>query len=217
MLISLSGTPGTGKTTVAELLSSAGYRIIPMNELTKKFLVGRDAGRESDEVDMEALIESMDIGKFLTSNDIETHKIIEGHLSHLLPVDIIVVLRTSPRVLKERLASRGYSPEKVRENMEAEALGVITIEALEVGIPVYEIDTTEMSPEETARRLTKIVEETEDEHEKEKALRADEKNDSLSGQTGTGVSRENDSGRERQKRLRPEEIIDFTEEIMEWY
>jgi len=199
MLISLSGTPGTGKTTVAELLSPAGYRIIPMNELTKEFLAGRDQERESDEVDMGALIESVGAGKFLTSNNIETHILIEGHLSHLLPVDIIVVLRTSPKVLKERLASRGYSTEKVRENMEAEALGVITMEALEAGVPVYEIDTTEMSPEETAKRLTEIVEDA-------------------GKEGGKGLKEVTDgSVLKRRKGLRPEEMIDFTEEIMEWY
>ena len=112
------------------------------------------------------------------------HLVIEGHLSHDLPVDIILVLRTSTPTLRTRLESREYSDGKILENMEAEAMGLITIEALDTLRPVYEIDTTntsETSVAEVAKRCEEII-------------------------------------RDRPEPLTdPVDMIDYTEEILEWY
>jgi len=67
---------------------------------------------------------------------------IEGHLSHRVDLDYCIVLRTRPEVLEKRLKKRGYSEEKIRENVEAEAMDVILSEAYQ-RTKVYEIDTTE--------------------------------------------------------------------------
>ena len=188
MLISLSGTPGTGKTTVAKILSMTGFKVISMNRIAEGFLDERDQQRDSHVVDMEALVEAMKTGRLSILEENETHTIIEGHLSHHLPVDFTIVFRTSPAVLEKRLYSRGYHTEKVRENMEAEALGVISVEAMERGVPVYEIDTTHTSPQEVAERFRDIV-----------------------------AMLENETKPEKIKGLKPQEIIDYTEEIMGWY
>jgi len=70
---------------------------------------------------------------------------------------VAIVLRTSPKVLKDRLAKRGYSEKKIRENLEAETLDVILVEAVEWCDQVHEIDTTQRSAEETADLVTKII------------------------------------------------------------
>ncbi len=181
MLVSLSGTPGTGKTTVANLLRTDVISILPMNELTERYIQGFDEERDSAEVDMDGLISDIRDGRITILVTGKEHVIIEGHLSHLLPVDRIVVLRLSTKVLRERLGSRDYSREKLMENMEAEALGVISIEALETGIPVNEIDTTNLEPGDIATRILDIIR--------------------YSPETVK----------------RPEELIDFSGEIMEWY
>ncbi|HUL62445.1 MAG TPA: NMP kinase, partial [Methanocella sp.] len=62
-----------------------------------------------------------------------------------------------PAVLRKRLAERGWSPAKIAENAEAEALDVILIEALELNRRAYEIDTTGLSPAETARAIREIA------------------------------------------------------------
>jgi adenylate kinase len=82
---------------------------------------------------------------------------LEGHVSHLLPVDMIIVLRCSPKVLKERLEARDWSPEKVKENLEAEAMGVITQECLESDIDTYEIDVTDIKVEDILQYVQRIV------------------------------------------------------------
>ena len=59
--------------------------------------------------------------------------IFEGHIAHFLKnIDKIIVLRCHPNELKNRLSSRNYSDEKIAENMEAEALNIITDEAIEL-------------------------------------------------------------------------------------
>jgi adenylate kinase len=49
--------------------------------------------------------------------------VIDGHLSHHLPIDAVIVLRCSPEALEDRLSTRGYSEAKTSENCEWELLG----------------------------------------------------------------------------------------------
>ena len=81
-------------------------------------------------------------------------------LAHYLPCDKLIILRCRPDVLKERLNGRGYSPEKIRENVEAEALDVILIEAVNAYQPeqIFEIDTTNINAEKTADLILAFTE-----------------------------------------------------------
>jgi adenylate kinase len=55
------------------------------------------------------------------------------------------------------LIERGYEEEKVMENVEAELVDVILIEAVERCEDVYEIDTSEMSISEVADIVEQIL------------------------------------------------------------
>jgi adenylate kinase len=72
-------------------------------------------------------------------------------------VDLIVVLRCAPSVLRTRLEARGWPPAKVKENVDAEAIDVITQEAVELLPAVYEVDTTTRTPEQTAEAILEIL------------------------------------------------------------
>jgi adenylate kinase len=151
MLIAVTGTPGTGKTSACEVLSRRGYSIIDLDEVARRdgFIVGRDAARETEEVDVEALRDRLEVPAKIA--------FLRSHYSHRIHVNIAIVLRCRPSVLRRRLEARGWTPEKVRENVEAEAIDVILQEAVEVLPFVYEIDTTDLKPEETADAILDIL------------------------------------------------------------
>ena len=168
MIIALTGTPGTGKSSVCSYLKKK-YRIIDLNWLIKNegLNTGRDEQRGSFIADMDALQKRVD--ELITHET--TTVIIEGHLSHLLKgLDVVFVLRTRPSVLTRRLGLREYLPEKITENIEAEALDVILIESVEQHHKVYEVETTISTPEDTSliiRSLISLLEAGDHDHLKE--------------------------------------------------
>jgi adenylate kinase len=151
--LALTGTPGTGKSTVARILASRGFKVIELGDLAKekKLLEKFDRRRSTHEVDVKKLDTA--VREISDSGTI----ILVGHLSHLISSDMVVVLRCRPSVLAERLRSRGYPPQKVAENAEAEALDVILVESAETGREVYEIDTTTISPDMAADAIVDIL------------------------------------------------------------
>jgi adenylate kinase len=97
--------------------------------------------------------------------------IIDGHYSPDVvsreEVTLTVVLRRAPWVLREELKARGYSAEKVRENVEAELLGTCFVEALAAQDrdKICEIDTTGVAPADTVKMITATIDgETECRH-----------------------------------------------------
>jgi len=148
--IAITGTPGTGKSSAAAILARRGYVVVDLDEVARRnFIVGRDEVRGSDEVDVEALRESLAVPAKVA--------FLKGHYSHQMDVNLAVVLRCRPSVLRKRLAARGWPVEKVRENVEAEAIDVILQEAVGRLPFVFEIDTTEATPDETVATILAIL------------------------------------------------------------
>lgn len=152
MRAALTGTPGTGKTTVAALLP---FRVIDLNAVIREegLTLGSDPDRGCLIADVEALAARLEE---LAPEEEDGIVVLEGHFSHQFATEAIV-LRTRPQVLRERLFQRGYSEEKVRENLEAEFLDVVLVEAAEWCDRVSEIDATSLSPEEVAALVVGIL------------------------------------------------------------
>jgi len=166
MLVAITGTPGTGKSAVARKLRKRGFRVISVNRIAKKKFAKRyDSSRDTMEVDVDSMreyISNMDLprGEVRRKNGkIVKRSIVflEGHISHYMDVDMIIVLRASPSVIEKRLRGRGYSEKKIRENMEAEGVDVISIESKETGKEAFEIDTSEANVHKVADYIVKIV------------------------------------------------------------
>lgn len=151
----ITGTPCTGKTTVASKLKG---HLIKINDvaISHGFVLGVDEDKGYKVIDIPRLSNHI---YELTQNCDET-LIVEGHLSHLCDgADKVVVLRVHPQELEKRLNERNYSPSKIRENLEAEALGVCTQEAYEkYPDKIYEIDVTRMTVGEIAELIEDITE-----------------------------------------------------------
>jgi adenylate kinase len=156
MWIALTGTPGTGKTSVGRLLKVRNYIIVDLNEIIRQnnFVLGRDDERDTLVADLDSL------SRHLEENYGEYENVIlEGHIAHNLQVDVAIVLRCKPTELEKRLRDRGYPPAKISENVEAEAIDVIMIEAVEAlgRARVREIDVTILSIEEVTEAVEKIL------------------------------------------------------------
>lgn len=168
MLIGLTGTPGTGKTSVSRLLEkSRGWKVIYLNDLIKEEHLYSEVDEERDAVvaDMELVRKHLAVvldeekwqgAEKENGEEKENITIIESHLSHYI-TDIVIVLRAYPPELKNRLERRGYSEEKINENAEAESIDLILAEAFEWCKKVYEVNTTGRTAEETAEDVEKII------------------------------------------------------------
>ena len=154
VLYALTGTPGTGKSSVSEELRSRGYDVVDGKRfIIEHGLMGElDEERDTHEVDLDLLNDALE--PFRASEGLV---ILDSHLSHFMDSHGIIVLRCAPDVLAGRLEARGYGPEKVRENVQAEVLDVILCEATESDIPVYEVDCTSCTVSESADAVEKIV------------------------------------------------------------
>jgi adenylate kinase len=141
-LVAITGTPGTGKTSVAAELRSRGYEVVDLGEHIRShgLLGDLDEERDTHEVDLDLLNDSLE--EYRGRDGLV---FMEGHLSHFMDCGAIVVLRCEPRILAERLRARGYVESKVRENVQSEILDVILCEAADTDIPVFEIDCTSSS------------------------------------------------------------------------
>ncbi|MBG0769132.1 adenylate kinase family protein [Methanococcus maripaludis] len=156
MIIAITGTPGVGKSTVSKLLfeklqlKGKDIACINITEIVSKegFYLEKDVEMDSFVVDFDKLNEYT---RSIKTEDL----ILDGHVSHYLNPDYIVVLRANPLLIKNRLESRKYLPKKVKENVEAELLDVCLIESIEKNdeSKIFEIDCSEKSPENIVNEI----------------------------------------------------------------
>ena len=151
----ITGTPCTGKTTIASKLKG---RLIKINDvaINHGFILGVDEKKGYKVIDTEKL---SDYVYEIIQNSTE-NLIFEGHLSHLCSgADKVIVLRVRPEILEKRLAQRGYSQSKIRENLEAEALGVCSAESYDKYTDkVYELDVSDLTVDEAVSLVEDVIE-----------------------------------------------------------
>jgi adenylate kinase len=132
--ILVTGTPGTGKTTLTEsICDRLGFTNINVGELVKTHECYE---RKDEEMDTYILDEDKE-DKLLDLMEPMLQKggcVVDFHSPELFPerwFDLVLVLRTDTEVLFDRLSLRGYSEKKRMENMECEIMQVVAEEARE--------------------------------------------------------------------------------------
>ncbi len=135
--IIVTGSVGTGKTTLSKKLSQKlSFPDLDVNKFIKdkKLFSGYDKKKKSYIVDTNKL--NKEIIKELNKVKKKHPKgiIIDSHLSHHLPpkyVDLCIVTKCSLKTLQNRLKTKKYSKQKIRENLDCEIFDVCYNEALE--------------------------------------------------------------------------------------
>lgn len=163
--ILISGTPGTGKTSVSEAIAKkVNAKVINLSWFARKerLVSAYDKERDTWVIDEEKL-RNKTLKLIKNSKKERTEVlIIEGHLVDIIPekpIDFIIILRCEPEILCQRLRNRGYSEKKVIENTQSEILGssVNFFIQKKVKIPLFEIDTSKLSINQLRDEIIKIL------------------------------------------------------------
>jgi len=157
----ITGVPGTGKTSLAKSLAAkTGAALLDINKLAEILKLYS----HTDETDGAKVVRLTELEREL-SLAIKSEKrsiIAEGHLGceMKLPVSKVIVLRCDPKVLRARLASRNYLPEKLSSNALSEALDYCTVlsEKNYSKSKIFEIDTTSRTEKQVLLLAQKIFE-----------------------------------------------------------
>jgi adenylate kinase len=143
-VIIVSGTPGTGKSSVArKLAKKLGYKYVNVKRLLQKYKLKEkyDSKRKSWVVDEKKLAKVLE--KLIKES--KSSLIIDSHLSHFVNpklVDLCIITKCELKMLERRLKKKGYSKNKVRENLDCEIFDICLNEAQEIGHKIRVIDTT---------------------------------------------------------------------------
>jgi adenylate kinase len=148
MKLVLTGTPGTGKTFLAKKIARArSLKLIDVKKLVeeKNFFYKKQGEREKT-VDLTKL--ERELKKIFLR---EKNVLAESHLlcEFALKCDKAIVLRCNPFVLARRLRKRGYSKQKVFENVLCEALDYCSVNAIQNYGGIVEINCTRLPSTKT--------------------------------------------------------------------
>jgi len=159
--IVIAGTPGVGKSTVSEKLAdriNAVHVDLSRLAVEKKLYQYYDEERDSYVIDEDRLIDEL-------KRVVEMYErvVIDTHYPEIIPVDlvdIVFILRLHPLILEKRLSGKGWSWNKIRENVLAEILSVVAVNCLEKfgESKIYEIDTTGKTVDDVLNIIIDILE-----------------------------------------------------------
>lgn len=172
----MTGTPGSGKTTISKKLSSElGFKYFNVSEVAveHEFVDSYDEAMDSLNLDEDKLLDYLEVfisfPEFLLNNShlqpkLGSHEggvIVDYHSCEMFPerwFDGVFVLRCDNTTLFDRLTTRGYKENKIQENLECEIFGAILEEARE-SYPeeiVYELEN--INPDQINQNISQIVE-----------------------------------------------------------
>lgn len=156
----ITGSPGVGKHTSARLIAKRfqGSKIIDINKLA----LANNAileGKDGTSIDIKKVSRLIEQEAKINTKDL----IFVGHLAPYVinpeDVSIAIVLRRSPYELISVFQKRHYSPEKARENIASEILGITLYDSLTAfgRDKIAEVDTTGEMPSQTLDKIIPLL------------------------------------------------------------
>ena len=144
--ILVTGTPGVGKTAVAEALAKRlGLECVGVSALAASIGAHEawDDERACHVLDEDKVLDAME-PKLGAGGCV-----VEYHACELFPerwFDLVLVLRASTETLFDRLKERNYADEKLQENLQCEIMQTILEEARESYAPEIVVELTNETP-----------------------------------------------------------------------
>ena len=140
--IIITGTPGTGKSTLAHYLSKQLHLFhLDLHHYHKLLAMTYNQKKHCYDLDYHKVVS-------LVRQELQRHPqdiIIDSHIAHLLPKSLvrlcIVLTCSNLKVLTQRLHKRKYSQKKIEENLQAEIFQVCLLEAQQKKHKVLVYDT----------------------------------------------------------------------------
>jgi len=158
-VIVITGTPGSGKTTHAQLLAQESplpLKHINIGEWVKErgLYESYDDEWQSYTVDEDKLLDELE--PVASAGGV----ILDWHTCDIFPerwVDLVVVLRCNHTQIWERLEKRGYPLKKIQENNEAEIMEVVLDEARSSYAPEIIVELQSEGTEDLESNVARIV------------------------------------------------------------
>lgn len=160
--ILITGTPGTGKTTLARELHEANltetnFQWIESKEIiqTNQCTDGHDNELNTDYLDEDKFLDALEL-KFDDEN-VSGGIILDFHIPEIFPerwFDLVLVCRTSTEVLFDRLTERKYDPVKRDNNVQAEIMQVV----YEAAVEAYDVNIVQCIDNNTREDLASTIE-----------------------------------------------------------
>ena len=174
MIIAISGSVGSGKTSFAKFLveklndrvrrgggfSVEYYDLIHLNEIAIEHKIEDVKELQTFDFDLDALVHG--VNKRLANGS--KNVVLEGHFAHFLNpeiVDYLIVINRDLKDLSEEYKSRGYNDKKIADNLEVESFNLCLYEGIEEGFDEEKqvvCLNNDCSFEELFERLCKVVE-----------------------------------------------------------
>lgn len=136
----VTGTPGTGKSTLCRKLEDVGLKWVNIGQFAKEnnCLGNWDEDYDCFELDEDKVIDELE--DLMANGGV----VVEHHVTDLFPerwFDAVFVLRTDSTQLYDRLSQRDYNKKKLDDNVQCEIFQTILDEAKESYKPeiVHEI------------------------------------------------------------------------------
>lgn len=153
MIVGITGTPGTGKTSLAKTLSQkTDYEHINITEIVRKEKLIESMDKKRDT----AIADPQRVQNYLMTHlNPKKNYIIDSHFAQDFDiVQKIIVCQCGLLELRRRLEDRGYAIAKVRENLDCEIFQVCLTESKEQGFEPLVIDCSKPLDE---KKINKII------------------------------------------------------------
>ncbi len=136
VIIVISGSVGSGKTSISNLLSEKmNFEVVHLNDIAKDFKLNDVDSLQTFDFDLNKLLEKVefDINIARKSNK---NLILESHFSHFINsnlIDVCFIVGRDLKDLKREYDIRGYNDIKQADNLEVEGFNLCFYEAIEQG------------------------------------------------------------------------------------